>query len=333
MNNHQRPSPRGAYRNRIIFAGLLSLLLLPPRVILAHDENSRLAAFNRAVQAADPDSAEESFKKDHPNPPTKQEVEKVVAALVNSALDAMDQAAAFQKHFPQSKELAGVGNSLVETLWKVFGGRGFPVPPNRAADLEACTRSLIQERPNEIRLYLILCRAAAALPVARQQAIYEELSRESTPGPARGMAQAALLKLERVGQPLDFSFTALDGRPVRLADLKGKVVLVDFWATTCAPCVRDLPEMARLYTKYHAQGLEIVGVSLDTDKAALTRFIEKEKIPWPQYFDPAGPTNHLATTYGITGIPVVWLVDRHGSLRELNARDDQQKKVEALLKE
>lgn len=95
----------------------------------------------------------------------------------------------------------------------------------------------------------------------------------------------------------------------------------------------DLPDLKQLYTKYNNQGLEIVGISLDPDKEALTRFIKKEKIPWPQYYDPAGETNRLAQTFGITGIPVVWLVDRHGLLRQLNARQDQEQKVEALLKE
>ena len=68
-------------------------------------------------------------------------------------------------------------------------------------------------------------------------------------------------------------------------------------------------------------------------EAALTRFLEKEKLPWPQYFDPAGQNNPLATKYGVSAIPVVWLVDKKGILRHLDARTDQEQKVEALLKE
>jgi thiol-disulfide isomerase/thioredoxin len=335
MKNDKRPLgfTRCSFRKRTVLAGCLGLLLLCPRVILADDENPSLAAFNRAVQAADPGQAEESFKRDHPDPPSKADVGKLVTTIVNAAMSAMDLASDFQKHYPQSKQPAGIDDSLVETLWSVFGSRGFPVPKNRAADLEACTRRLIHDRPNDVRLYMVLCRVAAVSPAARQQTLYEELSRESTPGPARSMARGALRKLKRIGLPMDFNFTALDGRQVSLAELKGKVVLVDFWATTCGPCVRDLPELKQLYAKYNAQGLEIVGISLDSDRVALTRFVEREKIPWPQYYDPAGETNRLAQLYGIGSIPVVWLVDRHGVLRQLNGRDDQEKKVAALLKE
>jgi thiol-disulfide isomerase/thioredoxin len=312
---------------------LLGLLLFFPGVILANDEDAALAALKHAIQEADPKLAQEAFQKDHQSPPSKQESEKIVATIVNAAISVMDQTAEFEKHFPQSKEFAGNRDSLVETLSTVFGNMGLPVPQKRAADLEACARKLIGETPDNIRLYMVLCRVADASPFARQRALYEELSRESTPEPARNMARTAMRKIERLGLPINLSFTALDGRHVSLAELKGKVVLLDFWATTCVPCVSDLPDLKRLYTKYNPQGLEIVGVSLDSDKTALTRFVKKEKIPWPQYYDPAGQTNRLAQEYGITGIPVVWLVDRHGLLRQLNARQDQDQKVEALLKE
>lgn len=318
---------------RAIFASFVGMLLFSPYIVLADDEDSALAAIKQAIQAADPERAKKAFEKDHQNPPSKKEVEEMVATIVNAAISVMDQTAEFEKHFPQSKEVAANRDSLIETLFKVFGGMGLPVPKNRAADLETCTRNLLHNRSDDIRLYMILCRVAAALPIVRQQAIYEELGNESTPGPARGMALAALRNIERLGLPIDLNFTALDGRHVSLAELKGKVVLVDFWATTCSPCVRDLPDLKQLYTKYKPQGLEIVGISLDSNKEALIRFVEKEKIPWPQYYDPAGETNRLAQTYGIVGIPIVWLVDRHGLLRQLNARQDQEQKVEVLLKE
>ena len=82
-----------------------------------------------------------------------------------------------------------------------------------------------------------------------------------------------------------------------------------------------------------SRGLEVLGISLDSDKGALTRFIEKEKISWPQYFDSAGSDNPWAKHYNIGAIPVVWLVDKHGILRHLDGRADTEKKVEALLNE
>lgn len=318
---------------RAAFIGLLGLLLFTPRSLWAGDEKSALKALKEAVLAADPNRAEAAFKKDHPGPPSKKEVDDMIAALVGAAISVMDQTAEFQNQFPLSKELAGNRASLIETLSTVFASTGLPVPQNRAADLELCARNLILGAPDDVRLYMVLCRVAAASPIARQQAIYAELSRESTPGPARTMALTALREIGRLGLPIDLAFSALDGRQVNLANLKGKVVLLDFWATTCVPCVRELPGLKRLYAKYNSQGLEIIGISLDSDKKALNRFVEREKISWPQFFDPAGETNRLAQSFGISAIPVAWLVDRQGLLRDLNAREDQERKVEALLKE
>ncbi len=321
------------FQDGAVLAGLLAALLFLPQVAPAADEDASLAALKRTVLAASPRLVEESYKRDHADPPTKEEADKMVAIIINAAISVMDQAAEFEKDFPQSRNMPAVRGALVETLASVFGSMGFPVPQNRAADLEACTRNLLRETPNDVRLYMILCRVAAASPIARQHAIYQELSHDSTPEPARAMAQGALRQLQRVGLPLDLDFTALDGRHVNLAGMKGKVVLVNFWATTCVPCVRDLPDMKRTYAKYHSQGLEIIGISLDSDREALARFLEKEGIPWPQYYEPTGATNLLARTYGIDGIPEVWLVDRQGVLRELDARNDQEKKVETLLKQ
>lgn len=174
---------------------------------------------------------------------------------------------------------------------------------------------------------------AAGLPISKQLALYQELSHESTPEPARTKAKKALLDLERLGKPLELGFTAVDGRKVNLAELEDKVVLIDFWATTCLPCVRNLPSLKVLYTKYKPEGLEVIGISLDSDKDVLTSFIQKNELLWPQYFDAAGFENPIAKTYGIGAIPVIWLVDRHGLLRHIDASRELEEKVESLLKE
>jgi thiol-disulfide isomerase/thioredoxin len=171
------------------------------------------------------------------------------------------------------------------------------------------------------------------LPVVRARALYEELTNESTPEPARSLAKGGLAELGRLGTTPDIRFSALDGRAVSLTNLRGKVVLIDFWSTTCAPCVQEMPDLKRLQAKYQMQDLELVGISLDSDRQALQRYIEKAQISWPQFYDPAGPTNRLAQEFGIASIPVEWLIDRHGVLRELNARENQEAKVQTLLHE
>ena len=137
----------------------------------------------------------------------------------------------------------------------------------------------------------------------------------------------------KVGQPLVLKFKATDGRDVDLSKLKGKVVLVDFWATWCGPCMKELPNVKAAYEKWHDQGLEIVGISFDNKKEALNHVLKKEKMEWPQYFDGRGWENRLGEKAGIESIPTMWLIDRKGNLRELDARTGFAAKVEKLLAE
>ena len=215
----------------------------------------------------------------------------------------------------------------------VFGAIGLPIPQTRIVDVEAWTKKRLVENAKDYRPYMILVRVAGTLPQLQQQAVLEDLSQEKTPEPARSMAKDALRTIKRLGHPLELKFTALDGRPTDLASLKGKVVLIDFWSTTCVPCVREMPDLKALYLKYKTQGFDVIGVTLDDDKEVLQRFIQTEQLPWPQYFDPKGSQSPIAQEFAIRSIPVVWLVDRQGVLRDLNGREEQEKKIEALLKE
>jgi peroxiredoxin len=113
---------------------------------------------------------------------------------------------------------------------------------------------------------------------------------------------------------LDFSEKDLLGNPLSLAKYKDKLVLVDFWATWCAPCVGELPNFINAYNKHHAEGFEVIGISLDQDEQKLKSFLKTKDIPWAQYFDGKGSQNKLAAKYGIDSIPATFLLDRQGRI-------------------
>jgi thiol-disulfide isomerase/thioredoxin len=146
-------------------------------------------------------------------------------------------------------------------------------------------------------------------------------------------ARRKLVAME--GKPLSFQGPTPSGGQVSSDGYKGKVVLVTFWATWCAPCKEDLPALKKLYARYHAQGLEIVGVSCDNDGQELVKFMGQNRdMPWPQMFDASQPGWHaLANQYGINQIPAMFLSDRKGILRSAEARDRLEKLVPELLKE
>jgi thiol-disulfide isomerase/thioredoxin len=150
-----------------------------------------------------------------------------------------------------------------------------------------------------------------------------------SPNAAAAKVAQGLLAL-RSGPP-EIKFTAVDGREVDLAKLRGKPVLIDFWATWCGPCVQEVPNVVAVYKKYHDRGFEIVGISLDEDKEALEKFVKEKEMPWPQYFDGKGWENEFSKKFGIDSIPRMWLIGPDGKIVDFTARTDLDAKVAKLL--
>ena len=115
-----------------------------------------------------------------------------------------------------------------------------------------------------------------------------------------------------VGKPLELAGTTQKGLPFAWAGYRGKVVIVDFWATWCGPCRREMPNVKALFEKHKDRGFEVVGVSLDQDQEALATYIEENQIPWETL---AGDdTQQLAEKYGVRAIPTMMLVDKTGKI-------------------
>jgi thiol-disulfide isomerase/thioredoxin len=122
-------------------------------------------------------------------------------------------------------------------------------------------------------------------------------------------------KLAVGGDPIDFSVKDLQGVDISPAKFKGKVLLLDFWATWCAPCRQEMPNVKAVYNKYNSKGFEIVGISLDRKRGDLDTYIAKNDISWPQFFDGKYYQNELAVKYGIMSIPATFLIDKKGKIR------------------
>jgi peroxiredoxin len=114
-----------------------------------------------------------------------------------------------------------------------------------------------------------------------------------------------------------FTLNSWKGEKVSLSDFRGKVVLLDFWASWCAPCIASIPSMKQLYDKYHSKGFEIVGISTDSDEAAWLRSIEQHEIPWVNVIDerPDGILKSIVSTnYSVAFLPTLIIIDKEGKI-------------------
>ena len=164
---------------------------------------------------------------------------------------------------------------------------------------------------------------------AKGDELLEQLERDFPDSKQAGMikSQAAVKKIQaslKVGSKFpDFAEKDTGGKPFSVASQKGRVVLIDFWATWCGPCVAELPNVLKSYEKHHAKGFEILGISLDKDQKKLDAFTKTKHMTWPQFFDGQGWQNKLAQEYGINSIPATYLLDGQGNIIGKNLRGEE----------
>ena len=128
----------------------------------------------------------------------------------------------------------------------------------------------------------------------------------------------------------DFEATDLDGEPISFETYRGKVLLVDFWAVWCGPCIAEMPNVKRVYETYKDKGFDIIGISLDNDEQRLRDYLKENEIPWRQVFSGKGWNSPVSRKYGISAIPTMWLIDKDGKLISHQARGE---KLESMIAE
>jgi thiol-disulfide isomerase/thioredoxin len=167
----------------------------------------------------------------------------------------------------------------------------------------------------------------------KSRALAQTLLESTIQEEAKESVRRMIRKFEFLGKPLELKFTASDGRAVDLAKMRGKVVMIDFWASWCVPCMIELPKVKAAYEKLQPKGFEIVGINLDEEKADMERVLTKANLTWPQSFDGLAWESPLVARFGITSIPTIWLLDKKGIVRDLNPANNLEDRVEKLLQE
>jgi thiol-disulfide isomerase/thioredoxin/vacuolar-type H+-ATPase subunit D/Vma8 len=213
-----------------------------------------------------------------------------------------------------------------------------PVSAKRAPD-PAGVDDFLKLAPKDPRAASLLGSAASATRDDKKKAaLLEKLRTEFPDNDYAGMLEGPHNRTESVGKPFHLIFDdAISGALVSTTGLRGKVVVIDFWATWCGPCVAEMPKMKKLYAKYRDQGVEFIGVSLDQPKDeggldSLKQFVKDKGIEWPQYYQGKGWKGDFSSSWGVNSIPCVFVVDTEGKLYSVEARGKLDEMIPELLK-
>jgi thiol-disulfide isomerase/thioredoxin len=237
---------------------------------------------------------------------------------------------AFLKDHPDSPDKADVlhARALAATMATYVEGR---------KNAKAYINDFIKAQPKDERgAHLLSMFAMRDARKVEQLAIYRRIASEYAGSRSAKMAEGSIRRVEGAGKPIELTFTdAIKGETVSMKALQGKVVVIDFWATWCGPCIAEMPAMKSLYAKYKDQGVEFIGVSLDQPGeglAALKKYVEENNIPWPQYYQGNGWDSEYSLSWGINGIPSLFIIDADGNLYSTEARAKLDSLIPELIK-
>ena len=281
------------------------------------------------------DKAKEFYGR-FPNHEKAEEAKKKEEQFRKQAKSFRGNSGVVEKLSPEEKAFREKMNEVQKRALKLRD----PSKPRNGMDdvikeMEAGLRDVIKEYPNRPEPWQQLLSAAEYAPRKEDQLriLGDIVKAKAADEQTITRAKAAIRAVGALGHPLEMSFTAADGRKVDIQQMKGKVVLIDFWASWCGPCISSLPEVVDLHKNYQPKGFEIVGINMDKDQRLMEQVVHRFKMPWPQYYDGKGWATKFAVDYNVTAIPTVWLVDKKGILRTMNARQDLETQIKELLEE
>ncbi|MDQ1771349.1 redoxin domain-containing protein [Labilibaculum sp. A4] len=196
------------------------------------------------------------------------------------------------------------------------------------ADKFTASKEFLKLNGNTAAAAFVAYRIAFPLEAAEMEEVYAVLGENALKSSYAGLLKDKIevLKKVTVGQPApDFTLNTTEGKPLSLSSFKGKVVVIDFWASWCGPCRGENPNVVKMYTELHPKGVEILGVSLDDKKEKWLKAIEDDGLVWNHVSDLKGWESSAAKLYGISGIPATVIVDQNGVIVAKNLRGEELK--------
>ena len=329
-------------------------------------------AFSLTVRAADSD-ADKMYKEyeSHPAPAfdgSKREDQAYIQSYLAERQKYEDWRADFAKQFDEKYPDDPRAMKMMTDRWMILGSEG------KSKDVLAETDAMLAKNTDEARAADIRYARASALmngsdvaatttevdafikaapkdprgaqllsglamrssdPAEQKQFNQRIIDNYPDSRPAK-WAKGQIRRVDEMGKPFELAFEDVTtGNKITMADLKGKVVVVDFWATWCGPCVGEMPNMKKLYNEYHDKGVEFIGVSLDQPGDGLNQlktFLAKNEITWPQYYQGKGWDSEFSSSWGINSIPTMFVIDAEGKLYSTTARGQLETILPKLLK-
>lgn len=202
------------------------------------------------------------------------------------------------------------------------------------ANINQKTIEFVKDKPSSIVSLYKLADLVNSAESKELNSLYLGLNaslRASSVGKMVGTSIESKMKTEIGVEAMNFTQNDVDGNPISLASLKGKYVLVDFWASWCGPCRAENPNVVKSYNKYKDKGFEILGVSLDQKADKWKEAITKDQLTWKQVSDLQGWGNAVAVQYGVRSVPANFLISPAGVIIAKNLRgEDLEKKLAEL---
>lgn len=241
--------------------------------------------------------------------------------------DALSKLMALEKQAPDESQRAEAMFRRISLQWQNLGN-----DPDQRRDRAVTSAQVFAAAfPEDRRAARLLAEAASLCdnhPEQKKPLIEQALSLSKEESLSQRLRDD-MKRLDQLGNVVTLSFQSIDGKNIDLANYRGQVVALVFWAADSAPCLLWMKDFSTYVS--NVEGLKVIGISLDKDRADLDAALNALKINWPVAFDGKGWQNSIARQFGINSIPTLWLIDRQGRLQALNARDNYQFTINALL--